>query len=947
MFGSTNNGSEIKGNEGKMNGPLFSFGNNNTNNNFLFNSENNKKEKESQNVPGSLVNNMNPFTLTTSSNTISSNNNNNNIFGQIGNTNPFDGNKEEKESKTTSGSLNNNNNLVDGNNKKEAESNNPQSSLFNTNNSSFGQIGNTNPFGGNNKKETESKNTSSLFTFNNIPTNQPFTVNFAGGNKDEKEQKNNGTLFNNGSTNWFHKEENKPNSTGSLFGNPLTQTVNINTPTDNKKETESKNTTTLFSTINNGLSFSNVCVDNNKKETGSFMNNNNNNFFSQTTNTTTFANFTFNNNQEQNKPTQNLFTQIQNNKPTTGGIFSNGTTNIIPMQNTSEEPKQQPPNPFTQPTTTTKVETEENNFVVASSPFANFATQNNNTFINTNNNNNNNNAFFNTNNNNTQQTQKKSSLPFALTSPFDNTSQTPTEIKPPSQKQNQITILKDIHTKLQSPLSNITTIQQTLLNLTHSIQKTVTSIDDLLRPIGTKQFTKTTQYYSTLTNKFTSISSKELFTQIQKHSSSIESLLTENFHTQLTQAMHSFIEDITNNEPYTKGLKTLTYINKQDTYYGNTHITISKEGQQQIFKEGFGVLKFKTGNAFIGEFLQDKQTQGIYITPSAIIISSNYTTVNINQNENDSSKEVINIAKDSLVIQHTKNIIYIGDFNMDTSSPYETKGHLIKLTSNENKTFLFSSKHTKLYYNIKDKKGYIKITPEEKTSFQTDFETYLIKDVFHSFTNSIVYFSLYYIPKDIQHPTTHKPIYIGKLIKKKNSLISHPEFQPHSVNNIHESDFDEGKYNALIYPNDSIYIGSVSKGNYLVKNGNDCLIYYKENDMILYNAVIENNQIKKGKVCKREEFNSVNKQLEFEGEFRNSKPVKGVIMFGNGSRYEGEVNESFMMHGKGVFYYEGNQMVYEGMFEKGRKHGEGILKIENEVAHKVKYDKDKLVEQLD
>jgi hypothetical protein len=117
--------------------------------------------------------------------------------------------------------------------------------------------------------------------------------------------------------------------------------------------------------------------------------------------------------------------------------------------------------------------------------------------------------------------------------------------------------------------------------------------------------------------------------------------------------------------------------------------------------------------------------------------------------------------------------------------------------------------------------------------------------------------------------------------------------------------------------------------------------------MVLYNAVIDNNQIKKGKVCKREEFNSVNKQLEFEGEFRNSKPVKGVIMFGNGSRYEGEVNESFMMHGKGVFYYEGNQMVYEGMLEKGRKHEEGILKIENEVAHKVKYDKDKLVEQLD
>ena len=898
MFGNFNNGSEIKGNEGKMNGPLFSFGsnnNNNTNNNFKFSSEDNKKETESKNVSGSLVNNNNPFTSTASSNMFS-NNNNNNLFGQT----------------------------------------------FSTNN-----------FGGNNK-ETESKNTSSLNTTNNIPTNQPFTFNFARGNKDEKETKNNGSLFNNGSTSLFHNEENKPNPTGSLFGNLLTQTVNINTPTDNKKETESKNTTTPFFTINNGLTFSNVCVNNNKKEngfatTGSFMNNNNNNnnnFFSQTTNTNTFTNFTFNNNQEQNKPTQNLFGQIQNNKPTTGGIFPAGTTNIIPTQNTSEEPKQQPPNPFTQPTTTTKVETEENNFVVASSPLANFATQNNNTFINTNNNNNN--TFFNTNNNNnTQQTQKKSSLPFDLISPFDNTFQTPIETKPPSQKQNQITILKDIHTKLQSPLSKITTIQQTLLNLTHLIQKTVTSIDELLKPIETKQFTKTMQYYSTLTNKFTSITPKELFTQIQKHSSSIESFLTENYHTQLTKAMHSFIEDITNNESYTKGLKTLTYINKQDTYYGNTHITISKEGQQQIFKEGFGVLKFKTGNAFIGEFRQDKQTQGIYVTPSAIIISSNYTTVNINQNENDSSKEVINIAKDSLVIQHTKNIIYIGDFNMDTSTPYETKGHLIKLTSNENKTFLFSSKHTKLYYNIKDKKGYIKITPEEKTSFQTDFETYLIKDVFHSFTNSIIYFSLYYIPKDIQHPTTHKPIYIGKLIKKKNSSISHPEFQPHSVNDIHESNFDEGKYNALIYPNDSIFIGSVSKENYLVKNGNDCLIYYKENDMVLYNAVIDNNQIKKGKVCKREEFNSVNKQLEFEGEFRNSKPVKGVIMFGNGSKYEGEVNESFMMHGKGVFYYEGNKMVYEGMFEKGRKHGEGLLKIENEIAHKVKYDKDKLVEQLD
>ena len=51
MFGSINNGSEIKGNEGKMNGPLFSFGNNNnTNNNFKFSSEDNKKETESKNV---------------------------------------------------------------------------------------------------------------------------------------------------------------------------------------------------------------------------------------------------------------------------------------------------------------------------------------------------------------------------------------------------------------------------------------------------------------------------------------------------------------------------------------------------------------------------------------------------------------------------------------------------------------------------------------------------------------------------------------------------------------------------------------------------------------------------------------------------------------------------------------------------------------------------------
>ena len=923
MFGGFNNGSWIKGNEGKMNGLSFSFGsrssnNNNANNNSLFgsgsnlfNSGNDKKETESKNVSGLLVNNNNnPFISTASSNMFGSNNNNNN--------NPF------------------------------------------------GQAVPTNLFGANNKKEAESKNIGSLFTTTNVPANQPCTPNFAGGNEDEKEPKNNGSLFNNvnnDSTSLFgnNKEENKPNPTGSLFGNSFTQTVNTNIPTDNKKEAESKNTTTSFSINNNNLpgqktnSFSNAFVDNNKKEnvfttTGSFMNNNNNNnngLFSQTTITNTFTNF--NNNQKQNKPTPTLFgQQIQNNKPTTGNIFSPRTTNIIPTQNTSEEPKQQPPNSFNQPQspiTTTKVETEENNFVVASSPFSNVAKQNNTFIKDNNNNNNNNNTFFNT--NNTQQTEKKSSLPFELISPFDNQSPTLTEPKPPSQKQNQITILKDILIKLQSPLSNITTIQQTLLNLSKSIQKTVASIDELIKPIETKQFTKTTQYYSTLTSKFTSITPKELFTQIQKHSSSIESLLTENYHTQLTNAMHSFINDITNNEPYTKGLKTLTYINKQDTYYGNTHITISKEGQQQIFKEGFGVLKFKTGNAFIGEFVQDKQTQGIYVTPSAIIISSNYTTVNINQNENDSSKEVINIAKDSLVIQHTKNIIYIGDFNMDTSTPYETKGHLIKLTSNENKTFLFSSKHTKLYYNIKDNKGYIKITPEEKTSFQTDFETYLIKDVFRSFTNSIIYFSLYYMPKDIQHPTTHKPIYIGKLIKKKNSLISHPEFQPHSVNDIHESNFDEGKYNALIYPNDSIYIGSVSKGNYLIKNGNDCLIYYKENDMVLYNAVIENNQIKKGKVCKSEEFSSVKKQLEFEGEFRNSKPVKGVVMFGNGSRYEGDVNESFMMHGKGVFYYEGNKMVYEGMFDKGRKHGEGILRIENEVAHKVKYDKDKLVEQLD
>ena len=840
---------------------------------------------------------------------------------------------------------------------------NTKSSLFSFSNSNNNNLWFSGPsiFGGN-SKEKESKNQGSLFNNNNIsnPLGQTVSTNIFGGIKEETESKDtSGTLFN------------KTNNS-----NPFTQTVPSSIfGNNNKKETESNNISSLLFNNNNlfdqkanNVIFNAPPADDKKKKneftkTSSLMNNNNNPFV---------------NKQEQNKPTQTLFGQdikeSQNNKPTTNGIFSNEFTNIITTHNNSEEPKAQTQNLFNQVTTTTKAETDENNFIVSSSPFSSLLTQNK-TFIETYTNN----TFCN--NNNTKQTQQKpnSSLPFALQSPFDNafsnnntttqqtksslpfdlkspsdntfipeqpSTQTTIEIKTtPSSKPNQINILKDILTKLNSPLSDIINIQQTLLKLTQSIQNTVTSIEEVLKPIETKQFTKT-QYYSTFTNRFSSISPKELFDQIQKHSSSIESLLTENYHTQLTKAIHSFIEDINNKEPYTKGLKTLTYLNKQDTYYGDTKITISQEGQQQIFKEGFGVLTFKSGNAFVGEFTQDKQTKGVYVTPSAIIISSNYTTVNINENENNSSKEVTHIAKDSLVIQHTNNIIYIGDFNMDTSTPYETKGHLIKLTSNETKTFLFSSKHTKLYYNVKDNKGYIKITPEEKTSFQTDFETYLIKDIFRSFNNLIVYFALYYLPKDAQHSKTQKPIYIGKLIKKKNSPASHPEFQPHLVNSIHDSNFDEGNYNALIYPNDTIYVGGVSKGNYLIKNGSDCLIYYKDNDMILYNAVIDNNQIKKGKVCKREEFNSI-KTLEFEGEFRNSKPVKGVITFKNGSKYEGDVNELFMMHGKGVFYYEGNKMIYEGMFQNGKKHGEGVLKVENEFAHKVKYDKDKLVEQLD
>ena len=77
------------------------------------------------------------------------------------------------------------------------------------------------------------------------------------------------------------------------------------------------------------------------------------------------------------------------------------------------------------------------------------------------------------------------------------------------------------------------------------------------------------------------------------------------------------------------------------------------------------------------------------------------------------------------------------------------------------------------------------------------------------------------------------------------------------------------------------------------------------------------------------------KCVKYEGEFKDDKPVKGIMIYKDGSNYNGDW-EDCKLNGEGTFTYP-NGDKYIGQFKDGKRNGQGTLTFVNDVKY-VKYE---------